>query len=118
MRTLLVALILIVIFSAVIWRPAPTAIPSVSAETVSISEVRRQRDALIVERPAGAAEGALSSVFVVTDSDGELRRVAVRYGRASSSGIEVVSGLSPGARIIVSDMSAWDPFERLRIRFR
>ena len=128
MRTFLVALICVVIFSAVIWESKPTAIPTVSADSVSIGEVRNQEGAitssansphtLVVERPADAREGAKSSVFVVADNGEGLHRVAVQYGRSSLSVIEVVSGLSPGDRIIVSDMRAWDAFNRLRLRSR
>lgn len=102
----------------------------VAADTVTISEVRRSsetgaagelaasRDALLVERPAGAREGARSSVFVV-DADGtRLQRVAVEYGRGTPSLIQIVSGVSPGDRIIVSDMRAWDSFQWLRLRTR
>jgi len=117
MRTLLVAFIGVVLFSTVILNPEP-AIPTVSVVIVSIKEVRRQRNTLIVERPVGAREGAMSSVFVVTDDSRALRRVAVQYGRPSLSLIEVVSGLSAGDRIVVSDMSAWDAFERIRMRSR
>jgi HlyD family secretion protein len=106
-------------------RPQP---PTVAADTVTIGEVRRgseigavaelgdSRDALLVERPVGAREGAKSSVFVVDADRERLRRIPVEYGRASSSLIQIVGGLSPGDRIIVSDMRAWDAFERLRLR--
>ena len=118
MRTLLLALIGVVFFSAVFWEQQRTTIPTVSADTVSVKEVRRQSDRLIVERPAGATAGSKSSVFVVSDNDGVLRRVPVQYGRVSSSSIEIVSGLSSGDQIIVSDMRAWDAFERIQLRFR
>jgi hypothetical protein len=126
MRTLIAVLILIVLLSA---RTSPdrTKLPSVAADIVTIREVRRGseidavaglddlRDALLVERPVGAKEGTRSSVFAV-DADGVLvRRVAVEYGRASPSLIQIVSGVSLGDRIIVSDMSAWDAFEELRL---
>jgi len=127
MRLGLAVLIGIVLLSAQT-SPDRATPPAVAADTVSIREVRRgseigaiaelgdSRDALLVERPAGAMEGATSSVFVV-DRDGErLQRVAVAYGRASSSLIQIVSGVSPGDRIIVSDMRSWDAFERLRLR--
>ena len=117
MRALLVALIGVVLFSGVILNPEPT-IPTAAANTVSIKEVRREGNALIVDRPVDARENALSSVFVVTDNGGTLRRVAVQYGRVSGSLIEIESGLSPGDRIIVSEMTAWDAFERIRIRSR
>jgi hypothetical protein len=129
MRTVIASMIGIVLLSA---RTSPDRpeLPMVAADTVTISEVRRSsetgaagelaasRDALLVERPAGAREGARSSVFVV-DADGtRLQRVAVEYGRGTPSLIQIVSGVSPGDRIIVSDMRAWDSFQWLRLRTR
>ena|SRR5687767_2707264 len=129
MRMLLVVLIGIMLLSP---RTSPdrTPLPTVAADAVTIKEVRHGseidtvaglgdlRDALLVERPVGAMEGAISSVFAVGADGVLLRRVAVVYGRASSSLIQVVSGVSRGDRIIVSDMRAWDSFERLRLRLR
>jgi hypothetical protein len=102
--------------------------PSVSSDTLSIAEVRNsgERDAgtpratspipVIVKRPAGATQGETSSVFVLVDNGRRLHRVAVQYGRASSDSIEVLTGVSAGDRIVVSDMSPWDAFEQLRIK--
>ena len=117
MRALLAVLICIVLFPAVI-SERPT-LPTVSADTMTLKEVRREDsgDALFVERPVDAKEGATSSVFVVDEDGALLRRVAVEYGRASSSSIQIVSGVSLGDRIVVSDMRAWDAFERIRLRF-
>jgi len=129
MRMLTVVLIGIVLLSPGT-SPDRSPLPTVAADAVTIKEVRRGseidtfaglgdwRDALVVERPVGAREGAISSVFAL-DADGVLlQRVAVVYGRASSSLIQVVSGVSRGDRIIVSDMRSWDSFERLRLRLR
>ena len=129
MRMLLMVLIGIVLLSP---RTSPdrTPLPTVAADAVTIKEVRRGseigtvaslsdlRDALLVERPVGAMEGAISSVFALNADGVLLQRVAVVYGRASSSLIQVVSGVSPGDQIIVSDMRAWDSFERLRLSVR
>ena len=73
MRTLMAALICIVLLSA---RASPehATPPTVAANGVTLSEVRRAseigvvwpsdvRDALLVQRPIGASEGATSSVF-------------------------------------------------------
>ena len=120
-------LIGIVLLPAAISNPERNRLPTVSANTVALREVRRasemradaeladSRDTLLVERPVGAREGARSSVFVL-DEDGVLFRVPVEYGRVSASLIQIVSGVSPGDRIIVSDMREWDAFERLRLR--
>jgi hypothetical protein len=92
----------------------------VAEDIVATSEVRRGSeigDVLVVERPVGASEATQSSVFVL-DADGvQLRRVAVEYGRGSASLIQI-SGVSCGDRIVVSDMRAWDAFERLQLRSR
>ena len=110
MRTLLAVLIGVMLLSAVT-NPERADPPTVAAETVTIKEVGLGS---LVQRPAGSKEGTSASVFVV---DGpELRRVAVRYGNGSSSLIHIAGGVSPGDRIVVSDMRAWDQFERLRLK--
>ena len=47
---------------------------------------------------------------------GEARRVQVRFGRSSVNTIEVLDGLSVGDTVILSDMSAWDAHDRIRLR--
>ena len=130
MRTLMAAMIAVVLLPAAISNPEGTNVPTVSAGTVTLREVRRASEigavteladspeTLLVERPVDAHEEALSSVFVVDEERVLLRRVPVRYGRASPALIQIVSGLSARDRIVVSDMRAWDTFERLRIRWR
>jgi HlyD family secretion protein len=39
----------------------------------------------------------------------------VKLGRSSVSTIEVVEGLRPGDKVILSDMSQWDAQERVRL---
>ena len=126
MRTLTAGLICVVLLPAAISNDR-TRLPTVSADTVTLREVRRaseigavtefgnSRETLVVERPVGARERAQSSVFIVDEDRVLLRRVAVWYGRGSSALIEIVSGVSAGDRIIVSDMQAWDAFDRLRL---
>ena len=130
MRALIAVSICIVLLPEAISNPERTNLPTVSADTVTLSEVRRaseigavselgdQRGTLLVERPVDAREGVTSSVFVVDEDDVLLRRVRVGYGRGSRSLIQVVSGVLPGDRIVVSDMQAWDAFDRLRLRQR
>ena len=89
MRTLIAVLICVVLLSAAISNPERTKPPTVSADTVTLREVRRgseigavtelgdSRDALLVERPVDAREGAESSVFVVDEDGVLLRRVPV-----------------------------------------
>jgi hypothetical protein len=128
MRTLFAVLIGVVLLSATTWHPERTS-PQVAADTVTLREVRRgselglvaelavSRETVFVERPVGANQHSKSTVFVL-DKDGVLLRVPVSYGRASAALIQIVSGVSPGDRIIVSDMQGWDAFNRLRLKLR
>jgi hypothetical protein len=40
----------------------------------------------------------------------------VQLGRSSVNTIEVLGGLAEGDQVVLSDMSAWDQFERIRLR--
>jgi len=43
-------------------------------------------------------------------------RVQVKLGRSSVNLVEIVGGLKEGDQVILSDTSAWDAFDRLRIK--
>jgi HlyD family secretion protein len=45
----------------------------------------------------------------------EAIRTAVKLGKSSVNTIEIVSGLNPGDQVILSDTSAWDSHERIRL---
>ncbi len=49
------------------------------------------------------------------DGNGEAHRVQVKLGRSSVNEIEVIEGLQPGDQVILSDMSAQDAFDRIRL---
>lgn len=69
-----------------------------------------------VGRPTQALPNATVPIFkVVLDGD-QVQRVNVKFGRASADSVEILHGLKPGDLIVTSDMSAWDQFDRLRIR--
>lgn len=55
----------------------------------------------------------LQDVFVVQDGEAVKRQVAV--GLANASHVEIVSGLTAGDEIIISDMTAWKHLERMAI---
>ena len=43
-------------------------------------------------------------------------RVQVKLGRSSVNAVEVLSGLNVGDQVVLSDMSAWDAFDRVRLQ--
>jgi HlyD family secretion protein len=51
------------------------------------------------------------------DPDGKTAtRVQVRLGRTSVNAVEIISGLQAGDKVVLSDMSAYDNVERVRIK--
>ena len=88
--------------------------PDLSVDAVI--EVDRIENALHVARPALAQPQASVALFRLVAGTDEAVRTRVRLGRASEGSIEVVEGLAAGDRIILSDTSAWDAAERIRLR--
>jgi multidrug resistance efflux pump len=79
-------------------------------------EIERLQNVLSVGRPAYGQPESQVGLFVL-DPDGKTaRRVQAKLGRASVNAIEVVQGLKPGDKVIISDVSQWDGQERLRIK--
>ena len=78
-------------------------------------EIERLADVVYVGRPAFGQPGSTVGLFRL-DPDSDLaRRVPVKLGRASVSVIEVAQGLKPGDKVILSDTSAWDEYDRIRL---
>ena len=46
----------------------------------------------------------------------EATRIQVQLGRSSVNLVEIKGGLKEGDQVILSDTSAWDAFDRLRIK--
>jgi HlyD family secretion protein len=78
-------------------------------------ELERIDDVLCVGRPESGQEQDLVTLFKVQPG-GWATRVRVKLGRSSVNSVEVVSGLSAGDQVIVSDMSAWDAVNRIRLQ--
>lgn len=78
-------------------------------------ELERLRDVLFVESPAAGQEQSTISLFRVV-SPTEVARTPVRIGRRSVQFVEVLDGLAEGERVVLSDMSQYDAFDRLRLQ--
>ena len=79
-------------------------------------EIEKLDNVLFVGRPAGAQQGGQTELFKVTRDGDEAHRVKVKLGRSSVSTVEVVEGLNEGDSVILSDMSAQDSTDRVRLR--
>jgi len=78
-------------------------------------QLERLEDVLYVGRPVQGQPESLVSLFRVMPGGREATRVPVKLGRSSVSAIEVIQGLQIGDQIILSDMSQWDSYERVRL---
>ena len=78
-------------------------------------ELERMDDVLFVGRPVFGQEESVVSLFRMEADGAHAGRTRVGLGRASVNTIEVLEGLRPGDRVVLSDMSAWDQFDRVRI---
>ena len=78
-------------------------------------ELERMDDILFVGRPVFGQEESVVSLFRVEADGTHASRMRVSLGRASVNTIEVLEGLQPGDRVVLSDMSTWDQFDRVRI---
>jgi HlyD family secretion protein len=78
-------------------------------------ELERLNDVVFVQKPMGAQPNSLISLFRIDAAGKEATRVKVRIGRVSVNHVEIVEGLKVGDQVILSDMSAWDAHDRIRL---
>ncbi|MDE2716030.1 MAG: HlyD family efflux transporter periplasmic adaptor subunit, partial [Chloroflexota bacterium] len=78
-------------------------------------ELERLDDVLYVGRPVHAREESFMGLFKLEDDQTHASRVTVQVGRVSVSTIEVRSGLRESDTVVLSDMSAWDAYDRIQL---
>jgi HlyD family secretion protein len=78
-------------------------------------ELERLDNVLHVGRPSFGQEGSTIGLFRVEEGGRSAVRVPVTLGRMSAASVEVVGGLAEGDQVILSDMSAWDGVDRVRL---
>jgi HlyD family secretion protein len=78
-------------------------------------ELERLNDIIYVGRPAFGQDQSTISLFKVDPTTGEAMRTQVQLGRSSVTSVEIVKGLKPGDQVILTDMSAWDAYDRVRV---
>jgi HlyD family secretion protein len=79
-------------------------------------ELENLKDVLYVGRPVHGQADSTIGIFKIIDDGSEAVRVNVKLGRSSVNTIEVLDGLKVGDKVILSDMSAWDNFDRVRLK--
>lgn len=95
------------------------ALPAGARPDLSVEgtiEIERLSDVLYVGRPVHGEANNTVGLFKLMDNGKEAVRVQVQLGRTSVNTVEIVKGLQVGDQVILSDMSAWDNFDRVQLK--
>jgi HlyD family secretion protein len=78
--------------------------------------IERLDDVMYVGRPTYGQANQRVSIFKVTPDGAYADRVTVQLGASSVNDIQIMDGLQQGDVVILSDMSRWDGYDRVRLR--
>jgi len=78
-------------------------------------EIENLADVVYVGRPGFGQPNSTVGIFRLDEGGQIASRVQVKLGRASVNSVEILSGLQPGDKVILSDMSQWDAFNRVKL---
>jgi HlyD family secretion protein len=90
------------------------AVPDLSVD--GTIELERMNDVLYMGRPAFGQEQSVVGLFKIQADGVTAERVQVKLGKSSVNTVEVLSGLKVGDQVILSDMSAYDAYDRIRLK--
>lgn len=78
-------------------------------------EIERLNDVIYVGRPVFGQQNSLVTLFRLEEGTKEAKRAQVKLGRSSVNTIEILEGLKVGDQVILSDMSAMDAHDRIKL---
>ena len=78
-------------------------------------EIEQLPNVTYTGRPAYGQPNTTVGLFKLDKDGSQAVRVPVQLGRASVNAVEIVQGLAPGDQVILSDTSAWNDYERIRL---
>lgn len=93
----------------------PGARPDLSVD--GTVELERLEDTLYVSRPTYVQANSQVKLFKLDPEGKTATRVPVRLGRTSVQTVEIIEGLALGETVILSDTSAFDEVDRIRLRY-
>jgi HlyD family secretion protein len=95
------------------------ALPTGARPDLSVEgtvEIERLTNVLYVGRPVHGEADSTVGLFKLENDGSDAARVQVKLGRTSVNTVEIVQGLKIGDKVVLSDMSAWDNFDRIRLK--
>jgi RND family efflux transporter MFP subunit len=78
-------------------------------------DLERMANVLFVGRPAFGQEQSTVGMFKLESDEKNAVRTQVKLGRSSVNTVEILQGLKEGDQVVLSDMSRWDNFDRIRL---
>jgi HlyD family secretion protein len=92
-------------------------VPDFAAQPVDgIIRIRTLNDVVYVGRPVGSQSDSQGTLFKLESDGSHAKRVKVRFGASSDSTVQILEGLHPGDHVILSDMSKYDGYDRVRLK--
>jgi len=78
-------------------------------------EIERLPQVVYTGRPAYGQQNSTVKLFKLVEEGRYAVQVPVELGKTSVNSVEILQGLSPGDEVILSDTSAWDDADRIRL---
>jgi HlyD family secretion protein len=91
----------------------PSARPDLSVD--GTIQLERLENVVFVGRPVFGQENSTVQLFKIEPAGKYANKAKVTFGRSSVNTIEIKDGLSVGDRVILSDMSQYDAYDRIRL---
>ena len=94
------------------------ALPPGSRPDLSVDgtiQLMKLDDVVYVGRPVFGQQDQSVTLFKIEPDGKYANKVKVTFGRSSVSTIEIKQGLNVGDRVILSDMSAYDNYDRIKL---
>jgi HlyD family secretion protein len=93
--------------------PPPGAVPDLNVD--GTIDLERIADALFVGRPTYGQEKSTVGLLKLESDGAAAVRVRVTLGRSSVNTVEILGGLKEGDQVVLSDVSRWDQYDRIRL---
>ena len=72
-------------------------------------------DTLQVDRPIFSQSQSKTALYKITGDGDFAERTMVTLGKGSVNHIQIIKGLKAGDKIIISDPTSWDSYNKIRI---
>ena len=94
--------------------PVPESVPE-DAKVDAVIQIETLPNVIYVGRPVFSKANSDGALFKLDPDGSQAIRVKVQYGRSSVNAIQILSGLTPGDKVILSDASEFSKYARILV---